>query len=430
MTRKKQNSFIRKLSMFLALIIFIAVSMNITACSTLTQPKIAVKNLMKDIDANITQGKIIDDHFIDSASNFTVELFKKSIDQKKNTLVSPISVMFALSMTANGAGGETLSQIEKILGGDISLEDLNEYLHYYSNSLPNEEKSKLKIANSIWFRDDEDRLTIEKDFLQKNADYYDAEIYKSPFTDQTILDINNWVKQNTEGMIDKIIDEIEYDTIMYLINAIVFDAEWKTVYNKSDIYQEEFTNLNGIKQKIEFMRSDEYLYLDDENATGFIKPYYDDKYSFVALLPNEEVTLENYISTLTGKGLLNIINSAKETTVVASTPKFSYEYEIELNDILKALGMPDGFDPDKANFLRMGRSTRGNIYIGDVLHKTFISLDELGTKAGAVTKVEMKDECAAMDTKIITLDRPFVYAIVDNSTNLPVFIGTVVNLEG
>ncbi|TAH70847.1 MAG: serine protease, partial [Anaerolineaceae bacterium] len=344
-------------------------------------------------------------------------------------LVSPISVMLALSMTANGADGDTLAQMEKVLGKDIPIDELNEYLYYYANNLPNEEKSKQLIANSIWFRDDEDRLVIEKDFLQTNANYYNAEIYKSPFTDQTLKDINNWVNINTDGMIDKIIDQIDDDTIMYLINAIVFDAEWKVIYTKGDIYQGEFTAIDGSKQISEFMVSGESLYLDDGSATGFIKPYYNNKYSFVALLPNEGITIENYINNLSGEELLKTIRSPEMTVVNTTMPKFSYEYEIRLNDILKNMGMSDGFNPTKASFTRMGRSSRGNIYIGEVLHKTFISLDELGTKAGAVTKVEMKDESAIMDMKIVKLDRPFLYAIIDNSTKLPLFIGTLMDLK-
>lgn len=418
----------KKLILISTLVLLIIVMISITACSAFTS-KVEAEDLMKEVKPNAVSGQAVDDRFIDNMANFSIELFKNSIDKQENSMVSPISVMFALAMTSNGADGETLSQIEEVLGKDISIDELNDYLYYYANSLPNEEKSKLGIANSIWFRDDENRLIIEKDFLQKNADYYSAEIYKSPFTNQTLLDINNWVKHNTDGMIDKILDRIDNDTIMYLINAIVFDAEWKKVYSKGDIYQKEFTDIDGKKQISDFMRSEESLYLDDGSAIGFIKPYYDDKYSFAALLPNEGITIEDYITNLSGEELLSTVINAERVVVNASMPKFSYEYEIKLNDILSNLGMPDSFLPDKADFSRMGRSSRGNIYIGEVLHKTFISLDELGTKAGAVTKVEMKDESAVINMKNITLDRPFVYAIIDNSTNLPIFVGTVMKLK-
>jgi len=398
----------------------------LTACSG-SVPNAAAENLMEDIKPAAVDGKEVDDQFIKNTANFSVELFKRSISKDKNSLVSPASVMLALAMTANGADGETLSQMEKVLGGDIAINTLNQYLYYYVNKLPDEEKTKLKIANSIWFRDDENRFMAEKDFLQMNADYYGAEIFKTPFTDQTLKEVNNWVKNNTDKMIDNILQEISDDDVMYLINAIVFDAEWKTVYNRSDIYQSEFTAADGSKVSVDFMRSEEGLYLDDGNAVGFIKPYYNDKYSFAALLPNEDTDINSYLDNFSGEGFVDAIKNAKTTTVYASMPKFSYEYDVELNDVLKEMGMTDAFDPDKADLSRLGKSTRGNIYIGKVLHKTFIALDELGTKAGAATVVIVKDEGAPVEIKTVTLDRPFVYAIIDNSTNLPVFIGTVLN---
>ncbi len=422
------SRFKRKGTIFLSLILLLSIMVNFTSCIANT-PSVQAQDLMGEVKAKSVEGKKVDDLFINNTADFTVKLFQTSIDNTKNSLVSPLSVMIALAMTANGADGNTLAQMEEVLGNDISLEDLNQYLYYYANNLPSEEKSKFKIANSIWFRDDENRLTVEKDFLQNNADYYDAQIYKAPFTDQTLNDINAWVKMNTDDMIDKVLEEIRDDAVMYLINAIVFDAEWKVIYNESSVYEDTFNLKDGTKKTIDFMRSEESKYLDDGNATGFIKPYYNDKYSFVALLPNEGISLDSYIESLSGEGFINTIANAEPATVNATMPKFSYAYEVQLNDILKDLGMPEAFDPTAANLKKMGKSSRGNLFIGDVLHKTFISLDEKGTRAGAVTKVEIRDESAPSDLKFVKLDRPFVYGIVDNSTNLPVFIGTVLNPE-
>lgn len=350
----------------------------------------------------------------------------KSKDE--NVLISPLSIQLALAMTANGAAGKTKAEMEALLGGDIKLEALNEYLYTYVNSLPSGEKCKLQIANSIWFRDNENRLQVEQDFLQRNADYYGAHAYKTPFDEQTLKDINSWVEDHTDGMIDKILDRIDDDAVMYLINALVFDARWQNVYDKSAIYKGTFTNIKGEEVSVEMMHSEEMTYLQDSLATGFMKPYQDGKYSFAAMLPNEGVDIYDYISGLTSEGLLETLNKAQSGTVIATLPKFSYEYELSMNDTLKKLGMPTAFDGMSADFSRMAHSSRGNIYIGDVLHKTFIAVDELGTKAGAVTKVEMRDECALVTEWVVTLDRPFVYMIIDNETNLPVFIGTVVDI--
>ena len=400
-----------------------AVVLNLTACV----PAVQAADLMSGISGKSVQGKNTDAKFIVNTADFSLELFKKSFSQEKNSLISPLSVLLALAMTANGADKQTLEEMEAVLGKDIPLSELNEYLYSYVKNLPSEKKAKLTIANSIWFREDENRLTVEKEFLQQNANYYDAAAYKSPFDGQTLKDINNWVKKNTDGMIEKILDQIEDDTVMYLINAIVFDAEWETVYNKAYIMEGSFTAIDGSKQSADFMHSEESIYLDDGRATGFIKPYAGNKYSFVALLPNEGVAIGDYIAGLTGEGFLQTINGAVSTTVSAALPKFSYDYKIKMNDILKAMGMPQAFVPAEADFTRLGKSSRGNIYIGEVLHKTFIQVDELGTRAGAVTKVEMKDE-AYIETKIVTLNRPFVYAIIDNASKLPVFIGTVMEI--
>ena len=411
----------------LSLILICSMAVNLTGCAT----KVQAADLMEGVQANTVTGKAADDAFAQSQMRLAVELFQSSVLESKdeNVLISPLSIQLALAMTANGADGNTKAEMEALLGGEISLEDLNEYLYSYVNNLPSAEKYKLQIANSIWFRDDEGRLQVEKDFLQKNADYYGAQAYKAAFDDQTLKDINNWVKDHTDGMIDSILDQIDEDAVMYLINALVFDAEWQHVYDKSDVYKGKFTNINGTEKQVDMMHSEETVYLQDENAIGFMKPYSGSKYNFAVLLPNEGVDIYEYIAGLTGESLMETLSTPQLGMVMATLPKFSYEYELTMNDVLKELGMPSAFSGDTADFSKMAHSSRGNIYIGDVLHKTFISVDELGTKAGAVTKVEMNDESAPMSEWVVNLNRPFVYMIIDNETNLPVFIGTVMDVQ-
>ena len=412
----------------LSLIMVCSMAVNLTGCAT----KVQAADLMEGVNANTVTGKAADDAFAQSQMRLAVDLFQSSVLESKdeNVLISPLSIQLALAMTANGADGDTKAEMEALLGGEITLEDLNEYLYSYVNNLPSAEKYKLQIANSIWFRDDEGRLQVEKDFLQKNADYYGAQAFKAAFDDQTLKDINNWVKDHTDGMIDSILDQIDEDAVMYLINALVFDAEWQHVYDKSDVYKGKFTNIGGTEKQVDMMHSEETVYLQDENAIGFMKPYSGSKYNFAVLLPNEGVDIYEYIAGLTGESLMETLSTPQLGMVMATLPKFSYEYELTMNDVLKELGMPSAFSGDTADFSKMAHSSRGNIYIGDVLHKTFISVDELGTKAGAVTKVQMNDESAPMSEWVVTLNRPFVYMIIDNETNLPVFIGTVMDVQG
>ena len=387
-------------------------------------------DLMSGVSSKSVNGKSADAVFTESMADFSINLFKKSITDKENSLISPLSVMLALAMTANGAGSETLAQMEKLLGGGIPLDELNEYLFSYAGALPSAAKSRLEIANSIWFRNDEDRLQVKPDFLQRNADYYGAAAFSSAFDSQTLNDINNWVKTNTDGMIEKMIETIGDSYVMFLINTVMFDAEWQEVYYKEDIRKSEFTDINGVAQDVDFMYSTERRYLDDGMAIGFVKPYKSGAYSFAALLPNEGVSIEEYIESLTGAKFLDTLNKAQNATVEASMPKYEYEYGIEMSDALKELGIPDAFDGGKADFSAMATSSNGGIYIDIVLHKTFISVDELGTKAGAATMVAMADGAAMNpgDIKVVRLDRPFVFAIIDNATNLPIFIGTLMTV--
>ena len=364
-----------------------------------------------------------------AVTDFALRLFRASEKSGENTLISPLSVLCALSMTANGAEEETLREMEAVLG--MTKEELNLYLYSYVKSLPQDEKYKLSLANSIWFTEDES-FSVNRDFLQTVADYYGADIYKAPFNNQTLRDINNWVKQKTDGMIPKVLDEISPETVMCLINALAFDAEWSDMYCELQVQDGKFTREDGVKQDAEFMYSSESTYLEDDNATGFIKYYKRGKYAFVALLPKENVSVSEYIATLDGESLHKLLSNPQRAEVNAAIPKFESEYDVEMSNILKSMGMTAAFDENNADFGRLGSSTAGNIYISRVLHKTYISVAEQGTKAGAATVVEMNDGGAPGEPEVpkqVYLDRPFVYMLIDCENNIPFFIGTMTDIE-
>ncbi len=411
----------RRIAVCLCFFVLCAGTVNLSGCTA----GIRAADLTEGIKAKPVSGRAADDAFKNSSADFAIRLFQKTRDDSKNSLISPLSVMLALSMTANGAKGETLTQTESLLGGDIPMETLNEYLYSYIKALPSEKTAKLNIANSIWVRDN--GFTAEKAFLQKNADYFDAAVYKSAFDVKTLRYINNWVKKNTDGMIEKIIDDIDPDAVMYLINTVLFDAEWENIYKKDEVRDGTFTALDGTKRTASMMYSAEHLYLDDGKAIGFIKPYRNG-YSFVALLPNEDISLSDYAASMTGKSFADTIKNAEDVPVETIIPKFSYDYDIEMSGALKALGMPLPFDAEKADFSALGSSGNGNIFISRVLHKAYIAVDEKGTKAGAATAVEIKETAVAVDIYSVTLDRPFIYAVTDNATGLPVFIGAVTDI--
>lgn len=198
------------------------------------------------------------------------------------------------------------------------------------------------------------------------------------------------MKESTDGIIPHILDEIPEEAVMYLINALSFDAQWQTIYTEYQVCDRTFTTEDSMIRDAELMYSTESLYLENENATGFIKYYSGGKYAFAALLPNEGVTAADYVNTLTGEHLQNLLSSPEETMVFTAIPKFETETSVELSGTLKAMCMTDAFDMACADFSAMGSSQNGPLFINRVLHKTYITVDERGTKAGAVTAVETK----------------------------------------
>ena len=364
--------------------------------------------------------------FAESYVNFAIQLFQNSYETGKNTMISPYSVINALAMTANGASGETLEQMESVLCGtaDCSLDLLNRELQRLQSSMPKEKNNHLYTANSIWYKDSDENFVPADDFLKLNAEFYQADIFASAFDEKTTKDINRWIDRRTDGMIKDILDQIPPYAIMYLVNAVAFEGEWQDPYEKEQVQDADFYDIDGNKSTVSMMYSEEYSYLEEEHAVGFIKPY-KECFDFVALLPDEDMDIGTYISQMNGETFLKTIGQSNDTMVEAGLPKFKAENKMELAEVLDKMGMPDAFDEKFADFSRMGTCKNGdNLYISRVLHQTKIEVDELGTKAGAATVVEMTTEgCMEMVPEYVVLDRPFVYAIVDRETGIPVFIG-------
>lgn len=408
----------------ISLLLICAMAVNLTGCTM----EVQAKDLMDGIRPNEVNAPDDISSQNKDITDFAIRLFRASAERTSNSLISPLSVLCALAMTANGAEEETLKEMEAVLG--LTIEELNLYLYSYLNNLPQGEKYKLSLANSVWFTED-DRFTVNRDFLQTNADYYGADIYEAPFNDDTCKDINHWVKEKTDGMIPEILDQLPSEAVMCLVNALAFDAEWSATYEKYQVREGNFTKEDGTKQEADFMYGEDHIYLEDEKATGFMKSYKGGKYAFVAMLPKEGVSISEYIDSLDGEILHSLLSNPSHTTVHTSIPKFETEYYAEMSEILKAMGMPSAFDISTADFTGLGTSTAGNIYISRVLHKTYISVGEKGTKAGAATAIIAADGAMIEieEPKEVYLDRPFVYMLVDCENNIPFFIGTMMDVE-
>ncbi|MBQ3940949.1 MAG: serine protease inhibitor [Oscillospiraceae bacterium] len=368
-------------------------------------------------------------------------------DKNRNLLISPASVSLALGMTMNGAKGETLAEMQNVLGDSLTAEQLNGYYAGWSDYLLASrtvyarnmdesghlteeviQSSPVTLANAIWIKDDERQIHVPQSFLQTVADYYRAGAYKAPFDDSTVRDINSWCDENTHHMIPSVIDRLLKEDAMVLANALTFEDLWRNDYPEWCVDPGVFHAAGGAAQDVTMLSGREYTYLDDGRATGFIKQYRDPRYSFAAVLPNADVSLDDYIAGLDGDALINLLDHAESCEVVTKMPEFSFDYNVTLNDALKALGMPTAFQSGAADFTGLNDAEGMYTWIGRVIHKTHIELTKSGTKAAAVTAVIMAAGGAAIDPpepKRVTLDRPFLFMILDNQTNLPLFLGTV-----
>ena len=428
------------------------------------------------------QAKYAQKSTLNKIADFSVELLKNTMTSQENILISPVSLLAVLVMAMRGAKGNTLRELEEVIGTDA--ETLSGYFASFfaddaeasQQSMPEKENvvkigyrtgafapwwlsiinsieegkrkplpkpgagteepvkvaNPLKFANSIWVKEDA-KVDFESDFFDQCSGFDYAEIFKAPFNDETCQRINKWVSEHTDNEIPEIIDSFNEDDILYLINALLFDAKWDKRYDEDDIIDHEFKNSLGDTVKAKFMAGNEEIFLRDTNAKGFIKGYQGGRYEFIALLPNEGVKLSEYVSALTGERLLSILDDYEKHPVDTLMPKFEAEYKADFNPVLKEMGIKEAFNKYTADFKGIGTPTEPehNICIGDVKQISKIKVDENGTKAVAVTSISTNCMVSCLPPRPykVYLDRPFLYIIFDTATRMPVFLGMLQKLE-
>ena len=418
----------KKKSVLSLICLLLAALMLVSFASCGVVPKASALSLSSGYTRQTAETGEVTEAFTASLSDFSFDLLHGALrdsDSGDNILASPLSAFLCLSLVTNGASGETLTQLENLLG--MEIEDLNKALYAYTRSLSSTDDCKVKMANSVWFRDIE-TLHVKESYLQTSADWYDAEQFAAPFDLSTVKEINGWVEDNTDGIIDSIIDDPSaiQGSVMYLINTLVFDAKWMVEYEKKQIRDDSFHNYDGSKTAVKMLCSDEGIVLRPENGIGFAKKYKGGNYSFVALLPDKGKDIYDFAASLDGENWLSMWNAKEYHPANVKIPEFSYESDFGLKKTLEALGTTDMFDEYKADFSALATSENGNIYCSGVHQKCFIDVSRSGTKAAAVTWADMTDGAAEPTSPVnIFLDRPFVYAIVDNTTGLPLFLGIV-----
>ena len=369
---------------------------------------------------------------IDADHSFSYDIFKRTVaweTDHENLMISPLSISMALAMTINGAEGQTYDDMKEALYlSDMELDEINEAFKSLIELLVTVDPAvTVKIANSIWYREG---LPVEQGFLNRVRDYFDARIEGLDFQDPASVDIiNDWVAENTEGLIEEIIDEIPDHMVMYLINALYFKGDWLRQFDPDDTKPADFKLENGETVEVEMMKQEGDFAMYSSNEVKLIElPYGDSLYTMTVLMPGDEnMPINQFVQEkLTADNLTgwrsNLQAESAETTI--KLPKFEFEYEIDYNDILKAMGMEIAFDESAADFKGIADVSPQNLFISEVKHKTFIRVDEEGSEAGAVTSVGVGVD--SLPPQMI-VNRPFLFIIYERESGTNLFMGVVKN---
>lgn len=404
-------------------ICIILVSVFFASCYPIKADKVSLEKIEMTVEGR--ELALMSSENRNSITTFGSEILTKAYDGN-NTLISPLSIYLALAMLANSAAGDTLDEMLSVMG--LSVDSLNEYCgHLYGLYAENaDNKDVVKLANSIWYDGDSTMFVPKTEFLDANARYYGAEIYDAPIDDRMLKDINNWVKKNTEKMIEKMYDTLDPNAVMILLNALAFEDKWDEEFK--DTERGDFTDFSGNTDTAEYLkRTLETGYYDSGNAKAFCYSFKNTRFGFLGILPDGGI--DSYMEAFDADELLGLLNNYRQAKVHASLPCFSYDYKIQLNDILSAMGMPTMFTED-ADFSAGWEQGGNELYVSDVSHKTFVEVSKKGVRAAAVTGIQVCNESALVEEEIyITLDRPFVYAIMDMTYSIPLFIGVTGNVE-
>lgn len=366
---------------------------------------------------------------ISADNQFGFEIFKKvnaSFSEPKNMMISPMSISLALAMVYNGTTGETRTQMETMLHkSGLTPDDINQsYKDLVAALSSHDPKVELEISNAIFYRN---TFNVKNDFVTTNQNYYQAEVAGLDFTKttETLNKVNGWVNTKTKGKIDKIIDQVNPEDIMYLLNAIYFNGEWQYRFDPKETTDMDFTKEDqSVIQAPMMSIENQFKFYTHSSFQMLEMPYGRGKYSMLVFLPASGKTTNDVISILNAENIEDWVEKSTEQKKKVFLPKFEFKFDDSLVDELNALGMIDAFDATKANLT--GISEAAQLVISDVMHKSYIKVDERGTEAAAVTGIVVGTTAIGPDNNF-TANHPFVFAIREKDTKAILFIGKVLD---
>ena len=371
----------------------------------------------------------VEKQLLNESEKFGFKLLKEiqSSEPDTNIFISPLSISIALGMTFNGAAGETADAIKNTVGFDgMSKSDINEsYASLIALLTEVDPQTRFQIANSIWYRLG---FAVEQDFIDINQNYFDAVVSGLDFASPSAVEtINSWVNDKTFGNIDKIIDQINRDTVMFLINAMYFNGTWKFEFDKNLTRSDHFYKTDGSKTNCKMMKQqNDFAYYSTSDYQVIDLPYGNGQFRMTVILPEQNKSLYEFITNLNSQTLADITAGLSKAKGTLYLPKFKIGYEKNLNDVLKSLGMTVAFTA-AADFSNINKEE--TLLISQVKHKAYVDVNEEGTEASAVTVVEIGRTSAGGEDPgfIMRVDRPFLFMIRENHSQSILFTGKIVN---
>lgn len=357
-------------------------------------------------------------------ADFSYELLRQTAAREKQAvLVSPISAWLALSMTGQGAAGDTAQAFQSFFQG-LEADEQRVLAAWMMQALAQQEQ--LQMANSIWC---DDGLTVQDSFLETTQQYYRAEVRTVDLQAAgAVKTINTWIADHTQQRILDMLQEIDRSAVMLLVNALALDAQWAEPFEPNATYEQPFYGADGAEQQLAYLhrRCEQAPYLQWPQGQGLVLPYQGDDLVMVVLKPAADSDCGHLLEQLSAAWMEQLLADSQTCTVQLALPKFEMNSQLNLNAICGAMGLEIAFDPQRADFSSMADCSDGNLFIGQILQNCALKVDEAGTEAAAATVVEMRAEGAMLDEEeIIELefDRPFVYLVLERQTQIPLFAG-------
>ena len=413
---KKLGRIMRELRRFWRVLPMVGVACMMAGCDDSENNVSPEENERKSVSLTRSEQELV------TANNdFAFNLFRVA-DAQNSTILSPISITYALGMLNNGAAGETQAQINKVLGfGETGAEGINAFCKKMLTEAPNLDKStKVLISNTIYMNKGYELKPL---FVSKANDCYHAEPETRNFADGKTLDvINQWASDHTEKMIEKVLDKDSFDpsAISYLLNAIYFKGAWTEKFDKENTRDEAFKMETGEEKQLPIMHQEqEFYYAEDDDCQVLRLPYGNKAYSMTILLPKEGKTVRDLVKTL-NKDTWERYQQIGSAIVDVKLPRFESNTDLTLDKIMATLGMPNAFNPNLAEFPEFCNVPT---YIDMMKQVARIKVNEEGTEAAAVTVIFVKLANAAPRRVSFHATRPFLYIISEQSTGAIFFIG-------